>query len=248
MSLTLQKGTNEITLEKGVIELSLVKGSAEISLAKNTAEVALTTGGENEIDLMRLPDGIDEIVLQSTDINAHDLSLETQDADIALTGAQAEVALQPPSVEPTLSTGANVINLQLESTISPDSTTDRVIECVCTSAEQVQDCVYVYGIMVGDKIDVRKVDITDSAKIPTIGIVIEKQSTTECTVKICGEIRGLFSGFTPGAQLVVGTDSKPTRPGLLSATAPYFIQVIGVATDTDSLVVQVDQTLNKMII
>jgi hypothetical protein len=98
----------------------------------------------------------------------------------------------------------------------------------CLSGDAVGDAVY---ISAGST--VAKADADDTSKIPAIGIIVSKQSSTSCTVRVSGRITGL-SGFTAGALQYLSTTA-----GAITETAPAAPNAvpIGVAVSTTSLLV-----------
>jgi hypothetical protein len=81
--------------------------------------------------------------------------------------------------------------------------------------------------MIGDLYQVTKADPSNPAKMPAIGVVVSKSSSTVCKVQVLGEIKGIYSGLTPGAVLVVGSSGQPSHsPGLI-------FQSLGVALSDD---------------
>lgn len=86
------------------------------------------------------------------------------------------------------------------------------VRALCDSADALGNCAYISGDLSAEKYQIRSADPTDSAKMPAIGVIIEKPSATECVLQVIGEIPDtLYSGLTPGGQLYVGLDSKLTH-------------------------------------
>ena len=110
---------------------------------------------------------------------------------------------------------------------------DEVSYAICSASESVGELVYTNLTKTGDLYNVSKVDITSYSKMPAIGVIISKQSTTRCRVKWSGPIRGIYSGLTPGRMYFVGSDSKPTLA--FPTVAGTRLQKIGSATSTNEL-------------
>lgn len=124
----------------------------------------------------------------------------------------------------------------------------RYFHAACPATVTLKHLVRITGPAI---LGVRQVDIvdpTDQNKMPAVGIVVEKPTTTTCTVLVFGEANGgLFSGLTPNGRYFVGLDAKvafpppdPTGPG-----AYCMIQLIGVALGTTILQVNLNATMVK---
>ena len=118
---------------------------------------------------------------------------------------------------------------------------------ICPTSVAIGDLVYVTGPLSGDLLQVAKVDITQLAKMPALGIVVEKASTTECTFVSCGPVQ--MSGLIPNARYYAGLDGRPTStpPTAALAGRPIFFQVIGVALEAGTMFFQPSYDLVKLI-
>lgn len=98
----------------------------------------------------------------------------------------------------------------------------------CLSGDAVGDWMYVSSAST-----ITKADADGSGTYPALGVIVSKESTTECTVRIAGLVTGL-SGLTAGAAYYLSTTAgaivatPPTAP----AGAP-----VAIAISTTSLVV-----------
>lgn len=110
---------------------------------------------------------------------------------------------------------------------------------------QVGDPVYVRGPMNGGyKVD--RVDPTNTAKMPAIGVIIAKWGFTDCLIQLWGEARSLYSGLVPGETYFVGPSGAPTLAVNLPLPTTgnrYYLQVLGVALDVAILLVKPAETL-----
>jgi len=107
-------------------------------------------------------------------------------------------------------------------------------------SDLVGDCVYITGAKVGHVFQVTKVDATDPSKMPAVAIVLKKETATSAFIHFHGPLRGVYTGLTPGARYVVGTDGRPAAQGDLNyppAASTTFFQQVGVATSDDELLV-----------
>lgn len=101
----------------------------------------------------------------------------------------------------------------------------------CDSSDAVGQCVYVSADSIGGVFQVTKVDPTNPAKMPAIGIITIKTSPTDCTVSFFGVI--LSSGLSPNARYFVDVTSYPTSS--VPAARPVILQELGRALDSTRL-------------
>lgn len=114
---------------------------------------------------------------------------------------------------------------------------------VCPTDSTVGDLVYVSGP--GKAVDL--VDITDAAKIPTVGCIIEKASASVCTVQTHGLVSAIYSGLTPGRMYFAGVDSRPIEaPPVPGVGVSRFLQIIGVALDPTTLILSPSTTITLL--
>lgn len=123
------------------------------------------------------------------------------------------------------------------------STSTPEFDANCTAGTAVGDAVYITGAKVGGKQQVATVDITDYNKVPAIGVVTAKTIATDCTVQYGGEV-AIYSGLTPGRVYLIDQNGEPTS-SLPSPGVDHYVQRLGVATSSDSLLLQVDVSLVK---
>jgi hypothetical protein len=104
----------------------------------------------------------------------------------------------------------------------------------CPSGVSVGDAVY---LSAADTVD--QADADDLTKIPCIGVVISKPTSTSCQVQYYGELSG-FAGLAPG-----GTIYLAKTAGALTQVAPTavgdVVQRIGFARSTTVAVLQITQ-------
>jgi len=103
----------------------------------------------------------------------------------------------------------------------------------CQPTDVPGDLVYVSSPPVAGMQQVTRVDPTDFAKMPAVGVLVSKQASTLCTVCYFGVLPML--GLTSTGRLFVGRDGRltPTAP-----TGPVFLQVFGVSFQADQLLVR----------
>lgn len=98
----------------------------------------------------------------------------------------------------------------------------------CLEGDVVGDWVYLSAAST-----VALADADDAAKIPALGVIVSKQSTTSCTVRVSGLVTGL-SGLTAAAVYYLSTTA-----GDITATAPAAPNAVpvAIAVSTTALVV-----------
>jgi hypothetical protein len=111
----------------------------------------------------------------------------------------------------------------------------------------VGHCVHITGAKVGDLYQVTKADPLDGpAKMPSIGIIVEKLDATTCKVQVTGALEGVVTGLTPGKVVFVSSagtlDHTIATPGVGSYA---YIQSMGIALDIDVLLVMPDFSIIK---
>lgn len=107
----------------------------------------------------------------------------------------------------------------------------------CPASLVVDDLIYVTGPSVGGIVQVGKVDITNSATMPTIGIVTEKTTSTRCVVISLGLVNPNMS-LSPG-RYFVGASGQPTNVVPVPASGQKIaFQVVGYALDADRLIMK----------
>lgn len=99
----------------------------------------------------------------------------------------------------------------------------------CLSGDAVNDFVYISSAST-----VAKADADDAAKIPAVGMIVSKQSSTSCTVRVSGLATGL-TGLTAGAVYYLSAATA----GAITATPPSAPAAVpvGVAVSTTALLI-----------
>jgi len=118
----------------------------------------------------------------------------------------------------------------------------------CQTSDNVGDCVYITGGMVGEFYQVTKVDPADQSKMPAVGIITSKKGPTECRVQFLGEIKNIYSLMTPGKLLFIGSDGRLNETPPLPLPSGYvFVQPMAVVASSTVLVVAPALLLTKRV-
>lgn len=122
-----------------------------------------------------------------------------------------------------------------------DATDSQFLVAFCFSTDNVGDAVYVMGPKVGDHYQVTASNIDDVATAPSVGIIIEKQSPTECVVQTTGIVYGVYAGLTPNKPLFIGTTSQLTEtvPPHKPTPGRRTLQLMGQAISATELLLSV---------
>lgn len=101
----------------------------------------------------------------------------------------------------------------------------------CDAGVAVGDLVYITGDAVGGRYQVARADAFDFSKMPVVGAIVGKTSSTQATVQWTGEIRGIYSSMTPGRLYFLSSAGTPSLvPPVPSGGNPQaHIQAVGVA-------------------
>lgn len=106
----------------------------------------------------------------------------------------------------------------------------------CDTSDAVGDLVYIAGPKTGPDYTVAKVDPSDFSKFPAVAVIIAKITSTRAVIQFGGEVRGIYTGLTPGRVYWAGSTGTP----VLSPPSPVLSgkmrwQSVGVAVDSDTL-------------
>lgn len=86
-----------------------------------------------------------------------------------------------------------------------------VLPALCLATDAIGDVVYISGSKVGDYFQVTKVDIDTPTTMPSPGVIIRKDSPTQCEVQVSGIVSGVYTGMTPNKCLFVDTNARLTE-------------------------------------
>lgn len=112
----------------------------------------------------------------------------------------------------------------------------------CSTTESVGDFVFISGDMIDSKLNVRKCNSTDRAKMPAWGIVVRKNSDTECVVQRYGIIKDIYTGLTPGDFYWVDSSGE-----LGDYERPGYAQLVGQALSTNVFFLWVEGQMTKLL-
>jgi len=81
---------------------------------------------------------------------------------------------------------------------------------ICQATDAVGDIAVTIGYS-GDLTVVRKMNIDAPTQSTVLGMIVQKIDDTNAIVQVGGEVRGVYTGLTPGRRLFVGTDGRLTH-------------------------------------
>ena len=117
------------------------------------------------------------------------------------------------------------------------------IDAFCLSSDSVGRFVYISGDRVGKTYTVCTVDPLVRAKMPAIGLIIQKYTTTKCVVQLFGEVRGIFTGLTPGHYVFIGLSGELVSAPVDPPVGRFlFHQMAGIAFASDVVFLYLDST------
>lgn len=242
MTIELIIGGNKVDVVKGSVDAELVVGNHETVLERSIINVEITKG-EHEILLLEPEVGIEDLDV-NINLTTPQVNITQTDTDLEIVRDGVEVELIKAEDIVNILQGYNELEIVAQSSIihiNPDALPE---EAFCSAAEVVGDCVYIYDNKFTNKPVVRKCDITDKTKMPCVALITEKITSTECKIKKINEV-DLYSGFISGSMIVVGLTGQPVMPSGLPdpVTTPHYVQVIGVSTNPDTVLLHIDMTI-----
>ena len=115
------------------------------------------------------------------------------------------------------------------------------IQANCQPTDAIGDAVYITGDKVGSLYQVAIVDISDRNKMPAVGIIIDKLTTTECIVQTSGIWENSYTGLTPNVPLFIDatgklTSVRPARP----LSGIRFVQTMAQALSQTDVEIRLD--------
>jgi hypothetical protein len=115
----------------------------------------------------------------------------------------------------------------------------ETLEANCLGTDAVGDWVHVTAEPAGGLYQVEKVDVTDLATMPSIGVIISKSSVTDCVVQTAGIVT--TSGLSAGVPYVIGLDSQSSSsPPTPAPSEKTITQGVGTALSSTELLIAFD--------
>ncbi len=118
---------------------------------------------------------------------------------------------------------------------------------ICVATDPIGACVSVSSDKIGNKYVVSLTDVFVDMADQSVGVIIRKDSPTDCVVQFMGPVIGVYTGLVPGRRYYVGVGS------LLAAMAPVpafsgvaYVQVMGVATGANELLLNPQTPIKRV--
>lgn len=105
----------------------------------------------------------------------------------------------------------------------------------CLSSDSIGDSVYIRAGFAGGRWQVAKADPGDDAKMPAVGILISKSSTTEGEVQLWGEVPSIFSSLSIGRTYHVDYNGVTLNVPIIGVNGYSWVQDFGFALSDDIL-------------
>jgi hypothetical protein len=113
----------------------------------------------------------------------------------------------------------------------------HVFPANCLPTDMVGDCVYVRENPIDGFFQVTKGDPLSLSKMPIVGIIKEKSTTTICDVQFSGVFEGIYGGMMAGRSVFVGLDGELTHiPPAPPLGGFVFWQVVGSALGDEEII------------
>lgn len=120
----------------------------------------------------------------------------------------------------------------------------------CNPGTSIADIVGIAGAPVSGRYFVDTTDPSTLLEMPGIGVCIDKVGSTTAVIQFQGEVKGIFTGLTPGKVYWVssggGITSTPPIPTVLKPR--IYLQAIGVALASDVLMLQPDPKMSVRVL
>ena len=104
----------------------------------------------------------------------------------------------------------------------------------CLSSDAVGKWVYIADEKQAGVYQVETVNPNNAIKVPAVGIIVSKPTTTTCVVQFAGLLEGIVTGLVPRQLIYVAADGSSTQ----SPPSVSYQQIVGAATDTDEILVR----------
>ena len=129
-----------------------------------------------------------------------------------------------------------------------NSNQKNILLCNCTSDELVGNFVYLHSIDGGGIYNVRRASCDYVDKMPSIGVIVKKNSSTECFVQTSAIVRDIFSDLSIGKTYKIDSDGGIVVPAPSPGINGYsMIQFIGLSYNNDSLSLSIDFNMKKSV-
>lgn len=117
----------------------------------------------------------------------------------------------------------------------------------CTTAEAIGDFVCISGPQVSNRDQVIKADPSNYDKLPAVGAIISKPTTTTCMVQWMGETPPIFSGLSAGEIYFLGADARLAEHPPLPTSSDMFVQPVAVALAVNRAYIRPENTLIRRV-
>lgn len=115
----------------------------------------------------------------------------------------------------------------------------------CLVGDGVGSLVYITGDKVGAYYQVATIDPSDRGKMPAVGVIIHKLTSTSCVVQTGGDVDGVYSGLTPGELLFAGDGGGLDDEMPIPSGGPRYVQTVGVSLGSDIFRISPDLIMTR---
>lgn len=240
MSTLIQKNAPIVQITSGGVSATVPKQTTTVQIRPDTNVVEITAA-EHQVSAQQVPNDETEVTIEAS-AGQHAVEIRPLDYSPRVVTEETLVGLSTEQPQVDLSTEERLIKLQLEQSFTP-GTVPNIIELAnCLASDNVGNAVYCTSDKTGSYYNVTTVDITDRSKMEALGVIIEKTSITTCKIQMFGLIQSVFTGLTPGAQMVIGLNGVLTHPSQLpdEFVTPYWFQAMGQAISSTDVVLHIN--------
>jgi hypothetical protein len=121
----------------------------------------------------------------------------------------------------------------------------EVFAAACTAAEAIGDWVHIAGPAVAGLPYVERADPSQLDRMPAVGMVLSKASSTRCLVGTSGVVAQAGPPLTPGGRYFVGLDGRLLLGPPAAGPGPVFWQTVAVAVDEGHVELSVSLNMHR---
>lgn len=213
---------------------------------KNRIQVSSINGTTGDVTLSHPPQVLQEFkvwywyTLRRTDVLSSYYREEfvasmEGDIDAGDTVAAQNVALNTTNFDDVLSNADDTVQKAMDTLDDHNHNNDFFTEANCQPSDVVGDFVYISGPFSAPRWTVAKIDHNDDTKMPAIGVLIHKYTSTYCVVQWIGEVTNVYNGLTVGAVYFPTSNGIITHPPSTSGSNYAMVQRVGMAVASDIL-------------
>lgn len=122
----------------------------------------------------------------------------------------------------------------------------KIVNANCLATDVVGDCIISTGDRISGFYQVTRIDPRVLSSGPSWGIIISKQTATDCVVQMFGVLDGVYTGLTVGKIQWVGLDGRLNDDNSTVTALPagqVFVQQMGLSIASDVVLLFPEQPI-----